>query len=482
MPEILIKCFMKASIRITLLFLLFCNLAHAQKEHEIRIKIDGFQEKELYLGYYLQDKQYLLDTTVLGEDGYFTFKGEEITPGGLFLIVMPPDNQYFQLLIDPDNQRFTVHCKSPLNPTEGMEIKGSEDNKLFYDYLAFLAAKRPEAVSLQEAIDNPETPEKKKQDLQEKLDALNKEVEGYQENIIEKHPKSLTAVVIQSNLPLNLPEFEGEGKEVEVKKWQYAKQHYFDNLNLTDPRLLRTPFLFQRLDHYVNKMTVQHPDSINQSLFYLLEKMKPSEETFKYYLIHFLNTYAKSQIVGFDAVYVFLAKTYYASGQAPWTDEEQLAKIIENANKLEPLLIGKVAPNIKMQTKDNKDIWLHEFQSPYTVLFFWDPDCGHCKKSMPEMIEFYNQFKGRGVEVFAVCTKLYDELEECWLTIEEKGMGVWFNTVDPYNRSKYKTIYDIKTTPQIYILNDKKEILSKRIGAEQLPEVMEQILKRGEHN
>ena len=473
---------MKASFWITLFVLLSSGYAFPQTGHEIRIKIDGFQEQQLYLGYYLQDKQYLLDTTTLGTDGFFTFSGDSITPGGLYLIVMPPDNQYFQLLIDDRNQRFTAHCKNKENPTDGMEIKGSEDNKLFYQYLAYLAEKRPEAASIQNAIDNPDTPEKKKTELQEKLDALNKEVEDYQNNLILKYPETLTALVIKSNLPLDIPEFEGETREVEVKKWQYAKNHYFDNLDLADPRILRTPFLFQRLDHFVNKMTVQHPDSINQSLFYVLEKMKPSEETFKYYLIHFLNTYAKSQIVGFDAIYVFLAKTYYASGQAPWTEQEQLTKIIDNANRLDPLLIGKIAPNIKMQTQDNKEIWLHDFQSPFTVLFFWDPDCGHCKKSMPEMLKFYTDFKDRGVAVFAVCTKLYDELAECWETIEQKGMGIWFNTVDPYNRSRYKTIYDVKTTPQIYILDRNKEILSKRIGAEQLAEVMEQILMAQEHN
>jgi thiol-disulfide isomerase/thioredoxin len=468
---------MKRSTWIAFALLLFSLPAFAQKGHEIKVRIDGYDQPELYLGYYLQDKQYLLDTAARAQDGSYIFSGDGIQPGGLYLIVMPPENQFFQVLVDQSSQRFTLHCKNPQNPVEGMEVKGSEDNKLFYDYLNYLAAKRPEAVGYQEIIDNPETPAAKKTEVEKKLDDLNEAVLAYQNNIINKHPQSLTAAVIKSNLPMEFPEFEGEQREVDLKKWQYAKEHYFDNLDLADPRMLRTPFLFQRLEHYVNKMTVQHPDSINQSLYYLLEKMKPAEETFKYYLIHFLNAYAKSQIVGFDAVYVFLAQKYYATGQAPWTEEEQLVKIIDNANRLEPLLIGKIAPNIKMLTKDNKEIWLHDFRSPYTVLYFWDPDCGHCKKSMPGIIEFAGKYQEKGVNIFAVCTKLYDEIDKCWETIDQNGMGIWLNTIDPYNRSRYKTLYDIKSTPQIYILDEKKEILSKRIGAEQLGEVMEQILK-----
>ena len=50
---------------------------------------------------------------------------------------------------------------------------------------------------------------------------------------------------------------------------------------------------------------------------------------------------------------------------------------------------------------------LHKIEAPFTVLFFWDPDCGHCKKSMPKMLEFYDDFKDKGVEVFA---RLYQDL------------------------------------------------------------------------
>jgi hypothetical protein len=273
---------MKRSAWIAFYLLLFSAFASAQKGHEIKVKIDGFQQPELYLGYYLQDKQYILDTATIGKDGFYTFAGEGISPGGLFLVVMPPENQFFQILIDKDNQQFSVHCKNPKNPVEGMAIKGSVDNSLFYDYLNYLAVKRPEAIAFQQLIDNPDKTTPEKDEAQRKLDQLNESVQEYQTNIISKYPKTLTAAVIKSNLPMDIPEFEGEQKEVDVKKWRYAKNHYFDNFDLADPRMLRTPFLFQRLEHYVNKMTVQHPDSINQALFYLLEKMKPAEETFKY--------------------------------------------------------------------------------------------------------------------------------------------------------------------------------------------------------
>jgi len=50
--------------------------------------------------------------------------------------------------------------------------------------------------------------------------------------------------------------------------------------------------------------------------------------------------------------------------------------------------------------------------------------------------------------------------------------------IDPYYRSRYKQIYNVKSTPVIYILDEKKEILAKRIGADQIGEVMDKIIER----
>ncbi len=444
----------------------------AAQGYRIEVKADGFAHDTLLLGYYLGDKQYVRDTTVRRGQS-FVFEGREPLPPGMYMLVFPPENQFVQFLVDKDDQRFALRMDFA-DLTHSVRVRGSAQNEAFQRYLSFLEKQRLKAEDLRKQLEQAED-EATKQSVEKQLKAIDEEVKNYQLATIGKHPGTLLAKIVEANLPLDVPEFEGE--DAQFRKWQWAKKHYFDHIDLAAPGLLRTPFLQQRVDYYVDKMIVQHPDSINAALDTLLERMRPAPETFQYFLVHFLNKYARSKIVGMDAVYVHLALAYYATGQAPWTDEETLEKILDNARKLEPLLIGKIAPDIRMQTRDGRPVSLHEFESPYTVLFFWDPDCGHCKKSMPDMIGFYNQFKDRGVEIFGVCTKFYNEADKCWNFVDEKGIGIWLNTIDPYHQSKYKTIYDIRSTPQIYVLDKDKRILVKRIGAKQLPEVMEQILK-----
>ncbi len=462
-------------------------LAFSQKPgYQIKVKIDGYQSKEAYLGYYYGDKQYLKDTAFVEADGWMYFEGNEALPGGIYLVVMPPDNQFFQLLLDKNNQWFSAETKAP-DFTGNMKIKGSSDNEQFYEYLNYLTRRRPEADTLRKQIEAAKDDPKKKEKLDAKLEAIDQEVEAFQKSVVAKNPASVTAAIIKSNLPLEPPKFEGEEKDVQLKTFRWMQQHWFDNFDLADARMLRTPFMFQKVDHLMQKMTVQHPDSISIAVDRVLQMMKPSEETFKYYLIHFLNFYAKSQFVGMDAVYVHIVNKYYATGLAPWTDKETMDKILDNAKRLEPLLIGKRAPNIEMETQQGQKIWLHDFKSPLTVLFFWDPECSHCKKGMPDMVKFAKEFKDKGVAVFAICTKLVTkddqgnftlkEIDSCWSTIKEREMDVFFNAVDPYHRSRYKTLYDIKSTPQIYVLDEDKSILSKRIGAEQVAEVVTHILE-----
>lgn len=479
------------SLLLTLTF--FGFTLFGQTGYQIEVKLDNYDQDLLMLGYHYGDKQYIKDSVKANADGKFIFEGEEALDAGVYLVVMPPDNQYFQLLIDKKEQHFSVKTDAK-SPNANMQIEGSADNKLFYDYMAFLGKKRPEADQLKKQIETATEGDKAK--IQKQLADLNIAVKAYQKNIVDNQSTTLTATLVKSGMETPMPEFTGTEKEVQLQRYTHYKAHYFDNLNLADNRLVRSPILFQRIDYYLNKLTVQAPDSIIKSVDLILEKVKPAEETFKYYLVHFLNTYAASKIVGMDGVYVHIAENYYAKGLAPWTEAEQLKKITDNAKTLKPILIGKTAPDLTMyeidiegtiaaaeaeneykRWKAKRTISLHGIDAPYTVLFVWDPDCGHCKKSMPKMLEFYENFKNRGVEVFAVCTKTYEEMPACAETMKEKGMINWINAIDPFIKSKYKQIYDIRSTPQIFILNNEKEIISKKIGAEQISEVMERILE-----
>jgi len=298
--------------------------AFASTGHQISIEIANYEKDTLVLANYYGDKQYIKDTVVINAQGKFVFEGEEELDAGVYLVLLLPDNEYFQLLINEEEQHFSLQTDATAL-TEKIQIKGSKDNELFYDHLHFLAQQRQQMEAIKKEIEIAKEGEKKQ--LNKKITTINESVDTYRKNLVAQHPNSLTAAFVKAYTESPLPEFEGTEQEVQLKRYQYYKAHYFDNINLADERLVRSPFLFERIEYYRDKLTPKHPDSIIVTVDYLLGKVQPAAETFKYYLSHFLYDYATSKYVGMDAVYVHLIEKYYATGLATWTEEGTTDKI-----------------------------------------------------------------------------------------------------------------------------------------------------------
>jgi thiol-disulfide isomerase/thioredoxin len=457
------------------------NTILAQKSdtagYEIKVKLTDYTSDTLYMGYQMGGQTYLNDTALLDtKSGFFTFKKDKKLTAGVYLVVVAAKDNYFQIMVNEKEQHFWVTTSTAL-PYNEATMKGSKDNELFYNYMKFLSSKRKdaEAASAMKARDSI--------GALKKFEDLDKEVKAYQWDLAKKNPTSVSAVLIKSAIEIEMPKFE-QYKDADAKQlaqYYYYKQHCFDNFELGNPALLRTPVLQTRVDYYIDKLTPQHPDSVFESCDRILDAMKPAKETFQFYFVQFLNKYAKSNLVGFDAIYVKLAKKYIETGFTDsFLEKENKEKILQNANKLEPILIGKKAPEIKTFKEDNSMVTLSEIKAKYTVLFFFAPDCGHCQKQSPALVDFFKTVKAKNwdVKVAAVCTYVGpDKMPECWKYVKEKGFDDFINTIDPYMISRYKTLYNVETTPQIFVLDENKIIRSKSIEAKQLEEVIEFLMK-----
>lgn len=452
-----------------------------EQGHRIELEVKNYANTEMIIAYHQGDKQYISDTLTSTTSGYFVMSGDEELAPGMYIAFFPSIGKSFEFLVNKGEQHFKLSTDTQ-SFIPSMKVKGSNENKLFFGYLNYLTEQRTKRNEMTTALEELKKDEAnnagKIKTLEDEIKALDEVVVTYQKDIIKNNPESFTATIININTPVDVPE---DIRKDDVKSFYYYKEHFFDNINMSDERLVRSPMLIQKLDLYISdKVTVPQPDSVIKAVDVILGLADKDEEVLKFSLAHLLNTYAKSKIVCMDAVYVHLVDNYYSKGKAPWISEESLKKIQEDADALRPLLCGKIAPDIAMQTLSmpvtSKS--LHSIDSKYTILFMWDPDCGHCKKSMPDMVKFYDDYKAKGVEVYAICTKTYKGEAECKKFIEEKDMGRWLNMIDPYYRSRYKQIYNVKSTPVIYILNENKEIIAKRIGADQIGEVMDRIIER----
>lgn len=462
-----------------LLFILSSVLTSFSQGYKISGKLNGYADKDVYLAYHYGSKQYIRDTVPMDANGNFTFKGDEKLDGGLYLVV-DPKKSYFEIIIG-DDQNFSFETDSS-DYVGNMKIKGSKENEEFFKYLQFITKQNKEAEPhrkvIKEEVTGDSTEYKKAKDALQKMDD---EVKKFQSDFIEKNPGLFFSKILKAQREIEIPE--EPQKEDSTFAWRYYKQHFFDNIDFSDSRMLRTPIYENKLTYYLDKLTAQTPDSIIVSADYLCENAAANDEVFKFTLITITNKYAKSKIMGFDAIYVHMVKNYYAKGKAPWTDPEQLEKIIQRAEKIEPLLMGKVAPNVTMQYLDTKNFYndtlaLHDVKAKYTFLYYWDPTCGHCKKFTPKLYEWFQANKDKyDIKTYAVCTIV--KIEDIDNYFKENSYD-WLNMWDPFNKSKFRDKYDIISTPVFYILDENKKIIAKRPNVEDLDLILENHSKNKE--
>jgi thiol-disulfide isomerase/thioredoxin len=456
------------------LLLLLISTTATIGQHKIEFDIKNYDQDTVVIGYYLIDKQLVYDTLYPNEDNKYVLEGEENLDPGVYMLLTVPEREFIQFLVSETEQNYKVSFSA--DQLGKLEFENAPDNRQLNDYVDFLKEVRPRADILRDTIAKLTEANKNVTKFQEELSAIDKRVMDYQEKVYSQHPEYISSQMLKANKEIVVPDF-SDAADPNLARYQYYREHYFDNINLDNPASLRTPYLHQRVDYYINKLTPNHPDSISIALDNILEQMEPAPETFKFYLSHFLNEYAASKIVGYDAIYVHLVDKYYADGKATWVEQDNLDKIIKRANDIRPTLIGKIGADLTVYDQDETPITLSEIDYEYLILLFWAPDCGHCKKSMPDYVKFNEKWNSKGVKTLAICTKHQDKTKTCWDAVEDKSMGGFINAADEYHRSKFKIKYNVTSTPKLFILDKNREIIMKNIGSDQLDLVMEEIIK-----
>ncbi|MDX2248268.1 MAG: DUF5106 domain-containing protein [Bacteroidia bacterium] len=440
--------------------------------YEINIKVNNFTAEKAYLAHHYGSSNQLKDSAV-ASNGSFTFAGEEHLPEGLYMVILPPKNTFFEIILDKD-QYFDLQTDTA-SYVENMKVSGSVENEVMYGDIDFLAEQRKKVENLRSQLMAAEGNETRKKELELQIRQVDTLVMNHRQKLFTENPDLFfTKFLLSMENPQVPPAPAGADENY---AFYYYRKHFFDKVDLSDGRLLRSPSLWNRVHQYMDKLTVKHPDSIIQSIDYILNMARQNDDNFEYLVAKLLNTWGvESKLMGMDAVYVHMVERYYLSGDAWWADSALLNKMIERATALSPNLIGRPAPNFAAFDLNGNALPLYDVEAEFTILYFWDYDCGHCKKITPELSKIYPKYLNKGVKVFAV--SINGDVEVWKKKLVEYGLGQAINVQDHRRQSGFDRMYDVLSTPRIFILDKNKVIRYKQIAVEQVEEILEEELKK----
>jgi|ERR1035437_474126 thiol-disulfide isomerase/thioredoxin len=436
--------------------------------YEIDITIKGLQDSTVFLAYHLGDKQYIKDTIKLDRTGNGTVRGQEALPQGIYMIVLP-GRKYFEILISA-NQHFALNC-SFSDYFNTLKFNGSEENSAFVEYQRKWIVMQQRASVISKRIQN----NKQNNDSLKILGSLQKlqeeNMKSYLRSVIKANNGNFLGTLVKGLLPIDIPEFPipigfANPDSVRwVRNYNYNKDHFFDNIDLTDERLIRTPLLYAKLDAFFTSALIQSPDTINKEIDKLIKKCSANYKIFQFVSVYLFNHFRESEIMGHDAVLVKLADDIYLSGKADWVTKEFKDDLRKQIDLLRPNLIGKKAENMVMDSYKGIFVSLYDVEKDFTVLYFWEPDCGHCKEATPKLKAYYDKPRDYSLEVFAVCTTS-DKAK--WTKYIEDNKLIWINGWDPKRSSHFDYYYNVQSTPTVYILDKNKKIIAKKLAVEEI--------------
>ena len=449
--------------------------ANVPKGYQIEVKFKGIPQDTLfYLVSYYGDRKVKIDSaiTTSSRRNHFVFSADTLLPSGVYLVVNQRRMQLFELIIDK-SQRFSVEADT-VNTIKTIIAKNSPETQLFFDYLKGLTIRQDSVREIEKVLDYAQ--ESKNQDLFNKqyagyIQKINR-VDEYTISFIKNHPKELFAKILKMNRDVEMPPLPtlADGSKDSTWGWHYYKNHYWDNIDLTDARMVRTPVFGNKITIFFDELIHQHPDSISAEIDTFLLKTRPSKEMFRYMLTWLTDRYQKSTVVGHDAVFVRLVEEYYMNGDAPWMSENMMRIYTQRAAQLKAILIGAKIPELIMPDTAGTLLSNYLTGTKFTIMWFWDPDCTHCAVETPKLLDFYHKYKDSlSVSVYAV--SLDKDLDRWKKYIRDNNLD-WINVGGEKANIDYTMVFDVMATPSIYVFDDKMKIIAKNLPVESLGEII----------
>ena len=450
--------------------------------YQITLNAPGYKNGITYLTYYMGTNFNVADSAAMGSNGKAVLKGNAKLPPGIYAIFFPGKRLRTEFLIDKEqNISVTADTSDLVNKTV---VTGSKENILYDQYQKFAAVKG----SVIQKERNAYAASLTKQDsmLHEKnYTAANNELNVYRESIIKNQPASMMAALLSAMKEPVYPSRIPVTRQDSINNYDEYKRHYWDGITFMDDRIIRTPFFLKKLERYYREVISPDPDTIIRDVDYKLLLARSAPEMYKFLLNWITDEFINPKYMGQDAVFVHLFEKYHSKGVSSWLNEKQMDAISRRAYMLMANLIGEKAADLEMLDSQNKPTSLYSVNADYTVVCFWDPNCGHCKEEVPRLDSIYRaSWKNHNVKIFAVLTpdSKQNVLPEWLKFINEHNLTDWTHAYKTkemedadYAAQKpgFRQLYDITVTPTIYLLDKEKRIIGKKLTLLQLNDLLE---------
>jgi thiol-disulfide isomerase/thioredoxin len=472
---------MKNNILYSLLICLIPFMGHANPKTDsifyiVNGTVKGLKAQKAYLGIYALNKMYLTDSSAIDSfNGKFEFKNKKKSREGLYFISVDT-SWLFDIILTKENKNveFITDTRDVLG---NLIFKNSKENQAYINVTnqMNLSRKKLESMALFAKMLMQASKDKEvMKEHQVRIKQVYQEMDSITEVSSKLYKGTFFENLLNASKNVKVPEDIKENINGKFNPvfFNYILNNYWKNFNFKDERLLTTKILKAKIDLYFEKMVPRYADSMYIYIDKLMLQAKENQVVYNEVLRILTQKYDDINLMGGDAILIHLVDKYHHNPLST-TMKEQMEALDYRANLYRPNVIGKIAPDFTLKNERDSTYNLHNSINKFTVLFFYSSLCSHCKASMPTIAETYNLYKDKGFSFVAINNDPDIGLWKGFLA--ENPSYDWINLYEKGENSKLVDLYAAYFLPAIYILDENKKIIAKRMKPEDLQGILKTI-------
>lgn len=138
---------------------------------------------------------------------------------------------------------------------------------------------------------------------------------------------------------------------------------------------------------------------------------------------------------------------------------------------------GSMYKDLTMQDLNGKQVKLSDWvgKGKYVLVDFWASWCGPCRAEMPNVVEAYNKYHSKGLEIVGVS---FDQKKDAWVAMVKKLGMEWPQMSDLKGwQCAAGKIYGIRSIPSNILLDPQGKIVASDLRGEDLQKKLAEIYK-----
>lgn len=266
----------------------------------------------------------------------------------------------------------------------------------------------------------------------------------------------------------------------------YYVQHYWDGYSLADTAFLRSDATELLYADFIDALQHATPEARSSALRAMMIHAEADSTAYtRFCALSEKYLYDPNSPMRNEDYYISVLEQMLACTRLSETDKLRPADRLKQALKNRP---GMVAPDFTYVTPEHRKESgsinisasggsssgisaphrLHQFHADYTLLFFYDPDCSNCLKFEQELSEMPAFLDMQEKGILRVLAIYPDDNGEEWSLKSTQMPHGWVVGWNRQGDISSKTLYEIRATPTMYLLDKQKKVILKDASIEQI--------------